>query len=284
MSNPADIVLIYTDQDGGLREQPLTDVAEVGPLVDSETWRGLDLSGWRFAEGQDYVLVDGGLVQNDPALPVFDLDVLDSDDFDQATVSEVVDLYDRIAAHPAASADWPSALERAADIVREHGAPEDVDLIQKKEATRLGGPDLRAETPTRTLSFTAKDLTHGLADLSEAEIEELLEDLYDEIAGNGGGTGFFDTEGMVAAVVTTPARQWTEDLTGSVDASAGQLADFAIRVRDDEEDTLCFSGVALLVRLADMPLVRRSLQEYERWFDAPAANRAYRVIGYGHTN
>lgn len=141
-----------------------------------------------------------------------------------------------------------------------------------------------AETPTRTLSFTAKDLTHGLADLSEAEVEALLEDLYDEIAGNGDGVGFFDTEGMVAAVVTTPAGQWTEDLTGSVDASAGQLADFVIRVRDDEEDTALFSGVALLVRLVDMPLVRRSLQEYERWFDAPAANRAYRVIGYGHTD
>lgn len=28
MNNPADIVLIYTDQDGGLHEQPLTDVAE----------------------------------------------------------------------------------------------------------------------------------------------------------------------------------------------------------------------------------------------------------------
>jgi hypothetical protein len=141
-----------------------------------------------------------------------------------------------------------------------------------------------AETPTRTLSFTAKDLTHGLADLGEAEVEALLEDLYDKIAGYGDGAGFFHTEGMVAAVVTTPVGRWTEDLTGSVDASAGQLADFTIRVRDDEEDTAFFSGVALLVRLVDMPLVRRSLQEYERWFDAPAANRAYRVIGYGHTD
>ncbi len=145
MNNPADIVLIYTDQDGGMHEQPLTDVAEVGPLVDSETGRGLDLSGWRFAEGQDYVLVDGGLVQNDPALPVFDLDVLTMNSYRSDEIAEVINLYERISAHEHASKDWSSALEDAARIIREHGAPEDVDLIQKKEATRLGGPDLRAE-------------------------------------------------------------------------------------------------------------------------------------------
>lgn len=145
MNDPADIVLIYTDQENGLHEQPLADVAEAGPLVNAETGEALDLAGWRFARGQDYVLVEGGLVQNDPALPVFDLDVLDSDSVDAATVAEVVDLYDRIAAHPSASKDWPSALERAADLVREHGAPEDVDLVQEREAARLGGPDPRPE-------------------------------------------------------------------------------------------------------------------------------------------
>lgn len=130
MNDPADIVLIYTDEDGGLHEQPLADVAEAGPLVNVETGDGLELSGWRFAAGQDYVLVEGGLVQNDPALPVFDLDVLDLDSYKSDEIAEVVDLYERISAHPSASKDWSSALERAANLMRLYGTPEDVDLIR----------------------------------------------------------------------------------------------------------------------------------------------------------
>lgn len=141
-----------------------------------------------------------------------------------------------------------------------------------------------AEGRTRVLRFTAKDLTRELAELDEAEVEGLLEDLYDEIAGEGGGTGFFDTEGMVAALAVTAPGRWTEDLTGSVDASAGSPADFALAVKDDEEDVLFFSGVALLVRAVDMPKAQSALQGYERWFDAPTASAAYRIIGYGHTD
>lgn len=47
----------------------------------------------------DYILVEGGLVQNSPALPIYDLDVLDSDVVDSQTISELIDLYERILRH-----------------------------------------------------------------------------------------------------------------------------------------------------------------------------------------
>ena len=88
------------------------------------------------AEGQNYILIDGGLVQNDPGLPVFDLDVLSSDGFISSDVSEVIDLYNRVAAHPEASKDWSGVLGDAATIVRRWGAPEDIELINELEDKR----------------------------------------------------------------------------------------------------------------------------------------------------
>ena len=145
MNDPKNIVLIYADERGDKREQPLSDIVECGTLIDPETGDDLSLIGWRFAEGQDYVLVDGGLVQNNPALPVFDLDVLSMDSYRSDDIAEVVNLYERISAHEHASKDWSSALEDAARIVRLYGSSEDVELMEEREAARLGGPDLRAE-------------------------------------------------------------------------------------------------------------------------------------------
>lgn len=46
-----------------------------------------------------FVIVEGGLVQNDSALPVFDMDVLDSDQEVDAVFDELFNLYERIHAH-----------------------------------------------------------------------------------------------------------------------------------------------------------------------------------------
>lgn len=43
----------------------------------------------------NYIIIRGGLVQNDPTLEVFDLDVLDTDFVDDAAITEVVDLRKR---------------------------------------------------------------------------------------------------------------------------------------------------------------------------------------------
>lgn len=45
-----------------------------------------------------FIVISGGLVQNTPALPVFDLDLLDSDAPDEGTFEEVGSLRDRVAA------------------------------------------------------------------------------------------------------------------------------------------------------------------------------------------
>jgi len=67
---------------------------------------------------------------------VFDLDVLSSDGFISSDVSEVIDLYNRVAAHPEASKDWSGVLGDAATIVRRWGAPEDIELINELEDKR----------------------------------------------------------------------------------------------------------------------------------------------------
>lgn len=50
-------------------------------------------NSWNLPHGDDFVVVDGGLVQNDPKLPVFDLDALSSD---TDALDEVIDLYQRM--------------------------------------------------------------------------------------------------------------------------------------------------------------------------------------------
>lgn len=84
-----------------------------------------------------YILVDGGLVQNNPALPVFDLDVLDSDFPNHESASEALNLYERISEHPQARLDLTTALSDAADFVRAHGYAEDIETIESCEAKRL---------------------------------------------------------------------------------------------------------------------------------------------------
>lgn len=40
-----------------------------------------------------YIILEGGLVTNDPALPVFDLDLLDVENTDELWAEEAIDLY-----------------------------------------------------------------------------------------------------------------------------------------------------------------------------------------------
>lgn len=78
-----------------------------------------------------FVVVEGGLVQNDPSVPVFDLDVLDSDLPAAEVVGEIVDLHERMAAHPQKDAvdRWIGPVTA---FVREHGAPEDVEEMDER--------------------------------------------------------------------------------------------------------------------------------------------------------
>lgn len=50
MRNTNEITLIYTDDSGERHEQPLSDVPEVGTLIDPENGDDLELVGWRFTD------------------------------------------------------------------------------------------------------------------------------------------------------------------------------------------------------------------------------------------
>lgn len=78
-----------------------------------------------------YVLVRGGLVQNDPALPVFDLDVLDSDVPPEDVVDEVRQTLARAREHQ----DTPGVeaiVDEILDWLGEHGFEEKVALPKVK--------------------------------------------------------------------------------------------------------------------------------------------------------
>lgn len=50
-------------------------------------------------ESDGFIVIEGGLVQNNPALPVYDMDVLDSDQGINEVFDEMFDLYERILSH-----------------------------------------------------------------------------------------------------------------------------------------------------------------------------------------
>lgn len=87
--------------------------------------------------GDGYIVISGGVVQNSPALPVFDLDVLQDTPDDADGAVEALELYERISAHPAARAALGDDLERLAKFVRKHGYEEDGQTVAALEAERL---------------------------------------------------------------------------------------------------------------------------------------------------
>lgn len=112
MNDTTDITLIYRNLDGEEFEQPLSDLPEAGILIDPESGDDLELLGWKFTRGDSYVVVEGGLVQNSPGLPVFDLDVLDSDPADPGARAEATELQARIMEAPQARLELSTVLGR----------------------------------------------------------------------------------------------------------------------------------------------------------------------------
>lgn len=93
----------------------------------------------------DFVLVEGGAVQNEPALPVYDLDVLESTD--EQGAAEALQLWARIERHlrrqHAPSAALVESLDRLGEMVDEHGddeAKEELADLRSKRAAFLALP------------------------------------------------------------------------------------------------------------------------------------------------
>ncbi|MGV8845792.1 hypothetical protein [Tessaracoccus sp.] len=66
--------------------------AELGIPTTGPTPTGPSLNGQDDAAPQNYVIVRGGLVENDPNLPVLDMDILDDQVIDTFTFDQVGDL------------------------------------------------------------------------------------------------------------------------------------------------------------------------------------------------
>lgn len=83
-------------------------------------------------DSNDFVVVRGGLVTNEPTLPVFDLDVVDDSDY---AGDELIDLYERICAHIDARTALSDILDDIRRQVRVHGTPEDLEVLDAAQAT-----------------------------------------------------------------------------------------------------------------------------------------------------
>lgn len=77
----SDIEINYLDEKGEKHTQPLSDIFQVGTLIDPDSGDDMepedDVTITSNKDG--YIIVRGGLVQNEPIIPVIDLDVLDTD-------------------------------------------------------------------------------------------------------------------------------------------------------------------------------------------------------------
>lgn len=134
MNDLSQIMLQYRAEDGTTHTQPLSDITEAGTLIDPETGDDLELVGWLPAKHQDYVLIEGGIVQSDPFIPVFDLDVLTSDVRDHNTIDGILDLRDRLTAHHSARDDWSTVIDDAEKAIRLDGS--DAHVIALEEQIR----------------------------------------------------------------------------------------------------------------------------------------------------
>lgn len=76
----------------------------------------------------DFVVVRGGVVNNNPANPVFDLDILDTNvepGHAAAFVAELWDLHERITTHPHAARALSPELDEIRDQIARHGDDKD---------------------------------------------------------------------------------------------------------------------------------------------------------------
>lgn len=84
----------------------------------------------------DYILVDGGLVQNTTTLPVFDLDILSSDNPGTQDVDEVRELRVRLLAHSGAKVAREQEITRMENFIRaygDHSQVADLEIELEKE-------------------------------------------------------------------------------------------------------------------------------------------------------
>lgn len=94
-----------------------------------------------------FIIVEGGLVQNDSALPVFDMDVLDSDQSVDDVFEELFSLYERIHTHGDQRRPAPEGLLAYAPDIEErlkqatgenaHHLPQMLADVQEKYQRRL---------------------------------------------------------------------------------------------------------------------------------------------------
>lgn len=129
MNELTDLVLVYRGKNGTEYEQPLADIQEVGTLIDPDDGDDLELIGWRFATAEGFVLVEGGMVQNNPGLPVFDIDVLTTSPVDPSDVDYAIELRERIADHPEATKSLKREISRLEAFVREHGDDQQISEL-----------------------------------------------------------------------------------------------------------------------------------------------------------
>ncbi len=102
-------------------------------------WREYEQTGAAKAHrnpGDAHVIVRGGLVQNDPALPVFDLDVLDTTHDRADVVPEVWNLYERLTSHPGAESSLNPFITEATAFIQANGTVDDRQELAQLEATR----------------------------------------------------------------------------------------------------------------------------------------------------
>ena len=95
----------------------------------------------------DFIVVEGGLVQNSPALPVFDMDVLDSDQSVDDVFEELFGLYERIHDHGDKRRPVPAGLMAYVPEIEEklklatgdnaHHLPQMLADVQEKYQRRL---------------------------------------------------------------------------------------------------------------------------------------------------
>ncbi|MGV8909589.1 MAG: hypothetical protein ACOH1Y_11460 [Propionicimonas sp.] len=91
--------------------------AELGGPTDP-TQTGPSLNGQGSAAPQNYVIVRGGLVENDPNLPVLDLDILDDQVIDTFTIAEVTYLRKM-----ALKVDLPDVVAEFDQWLAKHASP-----------------------------------------------------------------------------------------------------------------------------------------------------------------
>lgn len=132
MNDLSQIMLQYRAEDGTTYTQPLSDITEAGTLIDPETGDDLELVGWLPAEHQDYVLLKGGIVHSEPFIPVFDVDILDSDIKDTSAIDEILDLRQRLTAHHCAGTDWPTVVDDAEKAIRFDGSDDQVVALEEQ--------------------------------------------------------------------------------------------------------------------------------------------------------